>query len=253
MSLLIKNLSFSYGSRQVLSEISTEFKSGEVSIIAGPNGSGKSTLVKIIMNQLHCPKNTIFLNNNDIHNIKSLERAKMVGYVPQQSLYDFDYTVYEIVEMGRYAFKDQYNKELDQKMIDRALLLTDTTEFKSRKISQLSGGELQRVLLARALTVEPEFLILDEPGSNLDISHSVEMMELINNLTKTLKMTTVIIVHDLNAMLHYGDSVLFLKEKNRAIYGSTKSLLTPKTIKEIFNIDTQILQDKNGKKHIVTI
>lgn len=253
MSLHINNLSFSYGHNNVLSHITTDFKSGEVSIIAGPNGSGKSTLVKLIMSQLHSPKGSIFLNNRDIHGIKSLERARMVGYVPQHSIYDFDYTVFEIVEMGRYPYKNQYNKELDRKHIERALSLTDVTQFSNRKISQLSGGELQRVLLARALTVEPEFLILDEPGSNLDISHNVEMMELIYSLTKTLNMTTVIIVHDLNAMLHYGDSVLFLKEGRKSLYGSIDRLMNPTIIKDIFNIDTQILEDKNGKKHLVTI
>lgn len=253
MSLTVNNLSYSYGTNKILNSITTTFNSGEVSIIAGPNGAGKTTLLKTIMSQLKPDSGTILLNSESIHQMKSIDRAKILGYVSQNSLYNFDYTVYEIVEMGRYAYKTLKDKSRDRECIDRALELTNTTTFINRKISSLSGGELQRVILARALTIEPQFLILDEPASNLDISHNIEIMDLIHSLTKSLNMTTVIVLHDLNSMLHYGDNILFLGEDRTYLSGSIEELLVPETIKKIYHIDTQIIKDRNGKRHLITI
>lgn len=253
MSLRVKNFSFSYGKKVILKNISAEFNSGEITVIAGPNGAGKSTLVKSIMSLLKSDKDSIFLNDRDIHSFSILERSRVMGYISQNAVYDFDFSVYEIVEMGRYPYKKDWDQNRDTKAIEKALEITGTFILKDRSINSLSGGELQRVLLARALAGEPEYLILDEPASNLDISHSIEMMMLLKKLTSEFNLTTIIVLHDLNTMLHYGDTILILKYGILQMQGDIKDILIPDNIKKIYGIDTQIIEDSMGKPHILTI
>ncbi len=253
MSLRVKNLSFSYGKKLILNDITYDFNPGEITVIAGPNGAGKSTLVKSIMSLLKTDKNSVFLNNRDIHLYPILERSRILGYISQNAVYDFDFSVYEIVEMGRYPYKKDWDHIRDKKAIDKALKITDTYIFKDRSINSLSGGELQRVLLARALAGEPEYLILDEPASNLDISHNIEMMMLLKKLTHKFGLTTIIVLHDLNTMLHYGDSIMMLKDGSLIMKGIIDEILIPKNIKNIYGINTQIIEDSTYKKHILTI
>ncbi len=250
MSIKVENLSFSYGKKKILTDISTSFVSGEISVIAGPNGSGKTTLVKSIMTLLEIDKKSVFLNNSDILSYTSIERAKNIGYVAQYSPQDFDFTVYEVVEMGRYPYKKEWNSAKDIEAISRALKLTETTQLKHRSINTLSGGELQRVLLARALAGNPKCLILDEPSSNLDISHNNEMMKLLKVLTKEFNIVTIMVLHDLNSILHYADKIIMLKEGELVIEGDVENVLQPDNIKDIYGVNSQILSDKNGSLHL---
>ncbi len=253
MSLIIDNLNFSYGDKKVLDSISYNFNIGEMTIIAGPNGSGKTTLVKALMSHIKTDKNRILLNDRDIHSYSLTKRSQLIGYVAQYSSHDFDFSVYEIVEMGRFPFKKEWNNIKDQEAIITALKNTDTYKFRDRSITTLSGGELQRVMLARALAGEPKFLVLDEPSSNLDILHNIEMMKLLNKLTKTIGLTTILIIHDVNSMLHYGDNIIMLKNGKLELSGKIKDILIPPNLKHIYGIESKILTDDSGFNHIVTI
>lgn len=253
MSIKVNNLSFSYGNKLILNSLSQEFLPGELSIIAGPNGAGKSTLVKAIMNLIPVKKDTVFLNKKDIHSYSTIDRAKHIGYVAQFMNSDFDFSVYEIVEMGRYPYKKSWNRVKDLKYINRAMELTDTKDLAARTISTLSGGELQRVLLARALAVNPDHLVLDEPSSNLDIKHNIDIMKLIKKLTIELNITTIMVLHDLNTMLHYGDKLVMLKKGEIIISGDMSDALNPENISYAYGINSTIICDENNKKHIVTI
>lgn len=252
MSITIKDLSFSYGSEFIINSINAEFHTGEVTVIAGPNGSGKSTLVKAIMTLIDIKKGHIFLNKKDILSLSHIDRAKKIGYVAQDMPRDFDFTVYEIVEMGRYPYKKEWDIKKDSYYINRALKLTDSIGFKDRSIKTLSGGELQRVLLARALAGNPKYLILDEPASNLDIKHNIDMMKLIKSLTTELKITTIMVLHDLNSILHYGDKVILLRDGRILKSGSVKNVFTPETIESTYSIKSSVVRDKYGNPHIVT-
>lgn len=253
MSLKIVDLSFSYGKNKILNSLTEEFSPGEVSIIAGPNGSGKTTLVKAIMNLISIKKNEVFLKGRDILSFSATERARHMGYVAQNMSRDFDFTVYEVVEMGRYPYKKDWNTFEDLRYINRAMELTDIEELSDRYINTLSGGELQRVLLARALAGNPDHLILDEPSSNLDIKHNIEIMKLISKLTKELNITTIMVLHDLNTMLHYGDRIVMLKDGEILYKGSPEIVLSPDIIKSVYGIDSTIITDQNSIKHIITI
>ncbi|OQY40733.1 MAG: hypothetical protein B6229_00975 [Spirochaetaceae bacterium 4572_7] len=253
MSFIIDDLSFSYGHKLILNSINAEFTPGEVSIIAGPNGSGKTTMIRVIMGLLNQKKKSVFIDGKDIQSIPILERAKKIGYVAQHTDHDFDFTVLEVVNMGRYPYKKDWNPKRDLQASYKAMELTDTITFKNRSITTLSGGELQRVLLARALAVEPKYLVLDEPSSNLDISHNNEMMRLIKNITRNLNITTVMVLHDLNSILHFADKVLMLKNGELLLSGSVHNILTPKNIMDIYGVKSQIITDTNENKHIVTL
>lgn len=253
MSLSISNLSFAYGEKSILKNINIQFYPGEVTIIAGTNGSGKTTLIKNIVAQVPIKPKTIFLDDRDINDFSITKKSQLMSYVPQYSSKDFDFTVHEIVEMGRYAYKKEWNKKKDEKNIINALKKTDTYIFKDRYITTLSGGEMQRVMLARALAGNPKYLILDEPSSNLDISHNLEVMKLIKKITKELNITTIIVLHDLNTILHFADRVALMKNGEIKLIGPSHEILTPDNIKSVYNVSTQILQDNIGNKHIVII
>lgn len=251
MSLRISNLNFYYGNKKILNSINLDFFPGEISIIAGPNGSGKTSLIKNIVSEVQIKKKTIFIDNKDITNFSITKRSQLMSYVPQYSSKEFDFTVFEIVEMGRYVYKKEWNKQKDLMYIKNALKITNTYILKDRSITTLSGGEIQRVMLARALAGDPKYLILDEPSSNLDISHNLEIMKLIRKITKELNITTIIVLHDLNTMLHFADKVALIKNGSIFITGDTKKVLTPANLNYIYDVETQIIKDNTGTRHIV--
>ncbi len=246
MSLKINTLTVELNSTKIVKKIDFFAKEGEISVISGPNGSGKSTLIKTIMGIHKTPKNKIFIDDIDITDLKTIERAKKIAYISQFNSNNFDYTVREIVEMGRYPHKDK-------KYINESMELTGVRNLENREVSTLSGGELQRVLLARSLAVKPQYLILDEPSSNLDISHNVDIMNLIKDLSRKFNITTIMVLHDLNTIYRYSDSVTLLKDGFINFSGPTKESLTVESIKNVFNVDVDFIVDKSGKTHIVFI
>lgn len=251
MSLEIRNLTFYYGNKKILHDINIEFYPGEISVIAGPNGSGKTTLIKNIVSQVKTVKNCLFINNKDINSYSITQKSQLISYVPQHNSKDFDFSVYEVVEMGRYPYKKEWNRKKDIMHITEAMHLTDTYIYKDRSITTLSGGELQRVMLARALAGQPEFLILDEPSSNLDIAHNLDMMKLIKKITIELGLTTIIVLHDLNTILHFSDKTALMKQGELCYMGNTEAVLTKDNIKKIYNVDTRFIQEESGIRHIV--
>lgn len=251
MSLEVKKLDQILSGNKILKNINVHFSNGKLSVISGPNGSGKTTLLKSIM-KLHPVENEkIYLNNIDINSINIRKRAQLIGYVPQFSNSDFDFTVYETIEMGRYPFRFQWNNGDDEKAVNRAMELTGMSCFKERQINSLSGGELQRVLLARALAVNPKYLILDEPSSNLDISHNIEMMKIIKDITKELNITTIMVLHDINTIYKYADKVILLESGKLMHKGTPKKVLNSKNIKEIFGVESEFVKDTKGIEHII--
>lgn len=251
MSLVIKKLNQILGGVNILNDINLSFEPGEVSVISGPNGSGKTTLIKSIMKLYPINKETIFIHNKDINNLSIRDRAKIIGYVPQFTNSDFDFTVYETIEMGRYPLKFQWNNGDNQKEVYKVMELTGVTHLMDRRINSLSGGELQRVLLARSLVINPNYLILDEPSSNLDISHNLEIMKLIKQVTEDLNITTIMVLHDLNTIFRFADKVILLKNGSVKYNGFSKDVLTRDNIKDIFNVETDFVKDSKGLKHII--
>lgn len=241
----INNLEFGYGDSLVLKGISFNVKSGEFISIIGPNGSGKSTLLKTL-NRLYTIKNgSILIDGKDIDYYKSRDMAKKVALVPQDTTLDYDFTVEEVVLMGRHPYKGRFEKEDDKDfdIIYEAMEMTNTLILKDRLITEISGGERQRVFIAKALAQKPSIILLDEPTSHLDINHQMDIL----NLLKTLNdrgTTIILVIHDINLAARYSDEILLLNQGEIQGKGSPEEVITMENIEKAYNLKVAIEKNK---------
>lgn len=248
MKLEVKNLSFSYGNAEILKDINFSAKSGEFIGILGPNGCGKSTLVKNIMKIYKPNKGEILLEDKKINDYSRKELAKIIGFVPQKSAISMPLSVRDVVLMGRYPhLKSSFigYEKADFKAVDEILQKLGIWEFKHRLIFSLSGGEFQKVILARALVSEPKILLLDEPTSALDLNFSITMLKICKELIRDLKMISLIVIHDLNLASLICDKVFMLKDGKIIYDGSPRELFTKEILKDIYSLDCEVINHEN--------
>ena len=203
MLLKIADLSFSYQSSKILDEVTFEVKSGEFLGVMGPNGSGKTTLLRSISKVLS-PRGTVLIDDRDTEELSKKEIAKKIGFVPQTSNIDFEFMVSELVLMGRTPHMGRFKSEStpDFEIVEKAIKLTNIQHLSERTFDELSGGEKQRVIIARALSQEPKILLLDEPTVHLDIRCQLEILNLVKNLCEQERIIVISVFHDLNLASH---------------------------------------------------
>ncbi|MGD0450878.1 MAG: ABC transporter ATP-binding protein [Candidatus Bathyarchaeia archaeon] len=237
-----------YGSVKILENVSLSVKEGDFVGILGPNGSGKTTLLKSISRTLKPHKGTIFLDKTDIYSMKSVDLAKHMAIVPQESTIGFSFSALDIVLMGRnpHMKRFQMESEKDMTIVKKAMLKTNTWHFADRPINELSGGEKQRVVIARALAQEPKILLLDEPLTHLDMINQIEIMDLVKELCVKEGMIVLTVIHDLNLAARYCTSALLLKGAKVFAAGTLDKVLTSENIKTVFRVDAIV------KKSLVT-
>jgi len=237
-----------YGSIKVLEDVSLAVKEGDFVGILGPNGSGKTTLLKSISRTLKPHRGTILLNEADIYSLKSGEVAKQLAVVPQDSNIGFSFAALDVVLMGRNPHMTRFQMESgkDMAIAREAMILTNTWQFAERPINELSGGEKQRVIIARALAQEPKILLLDEPLTHLDIINQLEIMDLVKELCVKEKLIVLAVFHDLNLAARYCTSAVMLKKGKIFSAGSVAEVLTSENIKGVFNVDAIV------QRHLVT-
>ncbi len=253
MRLIIDNLSFNYGSIKALEGVTFEVQDSEIIGIIGPNGSGKSTLLKCINRILKPKQGYILFNDLEINSMKRIEIAKIFGYVPQEGDMNYDdLTVFEIVLMGRRPYIRWWCEEEDLEKVWQILSLLNIENLAMRKINEISGGERQKVLIARALAQEAKILLLDEPTSNLDIKHQLEVMNLIRKLTKEKNIATIIALHDLNLASMYCDKLIMMKEGKIFAAGKPDYVLTVHNIEEVYGIKV-IIERRSNRPYIVLL
>ncbi|EAK0573600.1 ATP-binding cassette domain-containing protein [Campylobacter jejuni] len=226
------------------------FENDKIYALMGHNGSGKSTLLKILARQLKPSFGKICFNDQDITDFSSKELARKIAYLPQH-LPNLGYlSVRELVKMGRYSYEKLFFKNQDRELIDEVMRLTNTLSLSNREIQTLSGGERTRSFLAMLLAQKSEFLFLDEPLAALDIVYQFELMELISRLNKEFKVGIVLILHDINLAALYCDKIIALKE-GRVIFNASKQEFMKETIlKDIFNINANIIEHPKRKSPI---
>lgn len=236
--LQVKNLEFSIDKKEILKDISFEIPKGSFVGIIGPNGSGKSTILKNIYRLYKPDSGQILLDNKNLLNMKDKDCAKEIAVLAQESNSQFDFTVEQIVKMGRYPYKsvfeDYSKKDLD--MVTDMLKRVGLEDYVGRSFSKLSGGEKQRTLIARALVQDTEFLILDEPTNHLDIGYQIQLMDLV----KSLNITTLSAIHDMNMASMYCDYLIVMKDGKIKNCGSVKEVITEEMLKEIFGVNAYI-------------
>jgi iron complex transport system ATP-binding protein len=227
----------SYGVREqekILADLSLQLGKGCFAGIIGPNGSGKTTLLRCIYGALKPHSGTVTLNGRDVQQMKSLELARCMAAVLQESPSDFDFTVAELVMMGRHPHKGNFSIDTqhDRNLVQQALCKVDMEAFQHRRFSGLSGGEKQRVRLARALVQEPDLLILDEPTNHLDIRYAIEILSLV----QSLGITVLAVLHDLNLAAAYCDLLYMVAQGKVVASGTAQDILTPKRIQAVFGV-----------------
>ena len=243
--LKINGISCYYGSHRVIEDLSYEFSQGSFVGIIGPNGSGKSTLLNALSRTLKPKTGTVYLGNEDVYKVAPKEVAKTIGVVPQNTMVNFSFTAHEVVLMGRnpYLSRFGWESEQDLEIVSKAMEATGTSALKDKYISDLSGGERQRVIISRALAQEPEILLLDEPTSHLDITHQLEVLQLLYELNKNKKITVIIVIHDLNLAAQYCKDLILLKEGKIFAAGSVSEVLTETNINFVYN--TPVIVNKH--------
>ena len=243
--LEIKGLTCGYDKRFHLKGVDIAIEEGSFFGIIGPNGSGKTTLLRAITRILKPERGEIFLRGKNIRNIDFRELAKIVAVVSQSVSTD-DLNVGEFVLLSRiphYRGLQFLETKHDEEIADNAMALTDTFKFKDRSMSEISGGERQLVLIARALAQEPKFLLLDEPTSHLDITHQVRILDLLRKLNRELSLTVIIVLHDLNLASEYCDRVALLSDGMIYKEGLPQDVLDYKTIEDVYK--TVVVVEKN--------
>jgi iron complex transport system ATP-binding protein len=244
LKLKINECSFSYNIQLVLDHISMQISEGEVVSIIGPNGSGKSTLLRCICRVLQPRGGVVYLNNQDVAHLKPRELDRLLGYVPQSGAEVFPLTVYEAVLLGRKPYLSWGVGPKDREIVDRILRFMKIEEFALKYINEMSGGEKQRVLIARALAQEPEVLLLDEPTSNLDIKHQLEVLGLMQKFAHDGGMTVIMVLHDLNLASRFSDKLVLINEGKVFASGPPAAVLNPANIRAVYDVEADV--DQNG-------
>ena len=249
MNICATDIKMEIGNNEILKGVSIDSKNREFIGIIGPNGSGKSTLLKCIYRTLKPNNGCIMLGRQDISKMSVKESAKKLAVVAQHNYYNFDFSVGEVVLMGRSPHKKSLepdNSE-DYDIVNESLEKVGMLGFKNRSFSTLSGGEQQRVILARALAQQTPCLILDEPTNHLDIKYQLSLL----NIVKSLNLTVISAIHDLNIAAMYCDRLFVMKNGQIVGSGVPQEVLTKEFIKEIYDIDVEIVYDSKGDMHIL--
>jgi len=253
--LILRDVYFRYDSQWCLEGIDFELKKAEIVGIIGPNGSGKSTLLKIMDGLLKIQKGEILLFNKPISRYRRGDIARHIAMVPQEETFRFSFLVSEVVLMGRFSHLGLFpfeGKE-DLEIANQSMRLTGTLNLGPRSIHELSGGEKQRVLIARALTQRAQIILLDEPTSFLDIRHKVEIFELISYLTLTQGLSVIIISHDISLAAQYCHRMLLLNKGGVYKIGEPAEVITADNISTVYQCPVLVDNNPISKTPRVTI
>ena len=245
----VKHLSFSYGKRPVLNDISFTAEAGDCVGILGNNGVGKSTLITC-MNKIRKPDHgSVLIDGKCIFDMSRLELARNVAYVPQKNEMS-QITVYDAILLGRKPYMNWSMNCADYALCDEMMELVGLTPFKLRNVNELSGGEAQKVMLARAFVQQPKLLLLDEPTSNLDPRNQYEMMKLVRQMAQARGITVLVVIHDLNLALRYCSRFLLIKDGEVYDYGN-ESVVTEQALLDVYGIQASLITHENKKFAII--
>lgn len=244
-----------YGKRVVLEDISFFVQKGEFIGIIGPNGCGKSTLLKTISGVIKPFEGKITIDSRDSGAFSIKDTAKLIAFVPQELFIPFSFSVLEIALLGRCPYLGRFQEPAknDLEIVDQALRLTDSREFIDRFFDELSSGERQRVIIAKALAQEPTILLMDEPTSHLDITHQIKILDIVKKLNIERNLTVMIVLHDLNLASEYCGRIILLNEGRLHKIGTPQEILNYKTIEDVYKTVVLVNQNPLSKKPFVSL
>ncbi|EMG29097.1 hypothetical protein X560_1437 [Listeria fleischmannii 1991] len=244
-NLYTEDLQIAYDKRIIVDSLNISIPQGKITALVGANGSGKSTILKTMSRLLKPSKGHVILDGKKIHQVSTKQIAKELAILPQNPTAPGGLTVMELIAYGRSPHQSGFkvgNKE-DQDMINWALKMTNLEEFKNRPIENLSGGQRQRAWIAMALAQDTSILFLDEPTTFLDMTHQLDVMNILKQLNETENRTIVMVVHDLNHASRYAEHMIAIKNGQVRASGAPKDVMTCEILEDVFNIKADILID----------
>jgi iron complex transport system ATP-binding protein len=242
-ALAISSLSVGYGSRIILQDISLNIRAGEVFALIGPNGAGKTTLIRSVSGVIPYAAGTVLVNGRNLKQLSPSQRATHLAVVPQARNLPDNYSVWQTVLMGRTPYLGWLGRpsNRDEERVAWALQRTETNSLADRRIGELSGGEQQRVLLARALAQDTPILLLDEPTAHLDLKHQSGLLALVRDLAHSNVLAVLMVLHDLNHVSLFADRVGLLVEGRLKAVGSPQQVLTQEILKEVYQVSLGVI------------
>ena len=250
MDIRIKNVEFSYSSVPVLSDISLDINGPCFVSILGPIGVGKSTLIHCINKILQPSSGAVFIDGKDVKDISSKDLAKDVGYVPYSANDSFPLSVVDTVMMGRHPHARWNTLDRDLDIVYDTLRMLGISHLAMRQFNELSAGQHQKVMLARGLVQEPEILLLDEPTSNLDIRHQLDVTKMLKRLSEEKGILIVMISHDINIAAKFADKVILMFQGRIFDVGTPKEVITEDNLRSVYGVTSEIVDD-DGRPHVI--
>lgn len=254
-SITTENLAIAYDESTIVEALDMQIPRGKITTIIGPNGCGKSTVLKAVGCILRSKKGAIYLNGEDMITLSTKEIAQKMAILPQSPTAPRGLTVGELVAYGRFPYQRGFGKLTlnDRQIIAWSLEVTKLSDLEYRSVDTLSGGQRQRVCIAMALTQQTDLILLDEPTTYLDLSHQLEVLELLSDLNKKQGCTIVMVLHDLNLAARFADYMIAIRGGDIICHGTPEEVMVPSVLKEVFHIKAEIIKEpRTGRPVCVT-
>lgn len=247
------HVSIAYGKKRVIEDVCMEFEKGKITTIIGPNGCGKSSLLKTVPRTVMPVSGTPIFEDKPIRAYAPKELARKIAYLPQLHTSPDDIDIRTLVSYGRYPYKKFGGglTEEDDRIVSETLELTGLSHLADRMLNNLSGGEKQRAWIAMTICQQPQILLLDEPITYLDVGYQVEVLELVRELCDKLKITIVMVLHDMNFTARYSDCIYVLKDGGVHRFGAPNDVIVRENLQQVFRIDSQLYHDDKNDCPII--
>ena len=252
VKLKVKNVNFNYASVPILKDVCIELDRSEMLGVVGPNGAGKSTLLRCIDRILSPQEGCILLDGRDIMDMHLMDLAKKMAYIPQSAIQVFPATVFDTVLLGRRPHVGWRSSEEDLEKVLDTLQMMHIEDLAMRDINEVSGGQQQKIFIACALAQEPDVLLLDEPTSNLDIRHQLEVLDIIKNIVVEKGISAIMAIHDLNLAARYTDRVIMMNGGHIYAAGVPSAVLTPENINHAYGVEVEVINHK-GRLYVLPL
>lgn len=246
----IKQLSKKYGQKKVVQDITVPIRKGEMTACIGPNGAGKSTLLEMVSKLIPSDTGEIYIDGGEIRTWKQNELAKRLSVLKQSNIMSMRLTVKELVSFGRFPYTKGRLNQHCYNVIEKSLNYMGLNELSNQYINTLSGGQLQRAMIAMVLAQDTDYILLDEPLNNLDMKYSVQMMKTMRGMVDDLGKTVITVIHDINFAAAYADNIIAMKEGKLFCSGTVDEMVTKEIIEELFEINIDIIE-KESKKFVL--